>query len=178
MDEKRILSPHVVSHLPDCFEERQALNIAHCTPDLHDHDLGAIQPLYGCLDLVGDMGNDLHCFTQVLTLSLLFNHRLIDSSGCRVVLLRHLRVRKPLVMAQIKIRLRTIVGNEHFTVLEGTHGSRVHVEVGIQFEQRDLQSSGFEQTSDRCCRQPLSQRTEDSTGDENELRGHTYLPFS
>ena len=42
-----------------------------------------------CFDLVGDVGNDLHRGTQIVTTPLTANHFLVDLTGGEVVVLGH-----------------------------------------------------------------------------------------
>src|SRR5204862_135858 len=68
VDVAHVLAADIEAVLPDGFEEREDLDVADGAADLGDHDVGlvvgeAADPL---LDLVGDVGNDLHRLAEVL----------------------------------------------------------------------------------------------------------------
>ena len=54
-----------------------------------------------------------------------------------------------LVMAEVEIGLRAVVGDENFTVLKRAHRARIHVEVRIEFLQGDFETATFEETTYR-----------------------------
>ena len=72
-----------------------------------------------------------------------------------VVALRQRRVREPLVVAQVEIGLRAVIGHEDFAVLERAHRAGSTFRYGSNFWQRDLQSAALQQAADRGGRDPL-----------------------
>jgi hypothetical protein len=50
-------------------------------------------------------------------------------------------------VAQVQIGLGSVIGHEHFAVLEGRHGARVHVDVGIELDEGDFETARFEDRS-------------------------------
>ena len=52
-------------------------------------------------------------------------------------------MREALVVAEVEIGLRAIVGDENFAVLERAHGARIDVQIRIELLQRDLAVRGF-----------------------------------
>jgi len=50
-------------------------------------------------------------------------------------------------VAEVEVGLRPIVRHIDLTMLEGTHGTRIHVDVGIQLDHRHPESTGLEE----CC---------------------------
>ena len=46
-------------------------------------------------------------------------------------------------MPKIKVGLCTILGDEHFTVLERRHGARIHVDIRVQFHHGDFDAARF-----------------------------------
>ena len=66
----------------------------------------------------------------------------------RLLLCVSVRVREALVVAEVEIGLRAVVGDEDFAVLERAHGARIDVEVRIEFLQRDFEPAAFEQAAD------------------------------
>ena len=178
MNVNRVLTSHVDSHLPDGFQERQALDVPDRSADLHHHHVDlAPHPLDGGLDLVGDVGDDLDRLSQVLSLALLPDDGLVDLSRRGIVVAAHLGAGEPLVVTQIQIRLGAVVGHEHLAVLERTHGSRIDVDVRVQFKERHLQTTSFQEAPDGSRRQTFAQRTQHSARHENELGRHPSSPL-
>ena len=127
------LGTHFYSQLTDSLKERLGLDVTHGTADLDQRHVGIACTFDdAALDLVGNMRNHLDGRTQVVTTALLAQHVGIDTTGGEVVVLAHGGVDETLVMAQIKVSLGAIVGYEDFAVLEGAHGARIHVDIGIQ----------------------------------------------
>src|SRR5947209_2905514 len=58
-------------------------------------------------------------------------------------------MRETLVVAQIEIGFSAIIGDEHLPMLERTHRARVHIQIGIEFLARDLESTAFQQAAKR-----------------------------
>ena len=47
-------------------------------------------------------------------------------------------VNKALVVPQVQVRFRAVVGNEYLAVLYRVHGARVHIQVRVQLLRGDL----------------------------------------
>ena len=54
-----------------------------------------------------------------------------------------------LVVAEVQIGLRAVIGHKDFAVLKRAHGARINVEVRIAFLQGDFETATFEETADR-----------------------------
>ena len=52
-------------------------------------------------------------------------------------------------MSEVQVRLGAVFGHEDFTVLKRTHGAGINVDIRIEFEQGDLQATGFEDGGQR-----------------------------
>ena len=76
-----------------------------------------------------------------------------------------------LVVAQIEIGFRAVVGDEHLAVLERAHGSGIDVQVGIELLKGDLQAAALEQTTQTRRRDPLAQGGNHTAGYKN-IFGH------
>ena len=116
--------------LADGFQERQALNVANRSTDFGDDHISAhlfSHVFDTCLDLVGDMRDDLHGAALVLARTLLIKHALIHLAAGEVVQLREICMREPLVMTKVEIGLRPVIEHINFTVLVGVHGARIDV---------------------------------------------------
>ena len=145
MDIADVVAPDFDAHLAYRFEEGQRLNVAHRAADFDDGHFGTgSTPPDEQLDFVRDVRNHLHGAAKVVAVALLLDHALVDLAGREVVALAHLGADEALVMAEVKVGLRTVVGDEHFAVLEGAHGARIHIDVGIQLEHRNLEAARLE----------------------------------
>ncbi len=150
MDKDGVLAAQFLAHLADGLEEGQRLDVAHRAADLDDGHVGAVgrDLAHGVLDLVGDVGNDLDGLAQVVAAALLQDDLLVDAARGQVVVARKRRVGEALVVAQIEVGLRAVVGDKDFAVLEGRHGSRIDVEVGVELHHVDAQTAALQQTAD------------------------------
>jgi hypothetical protein len=64
-----------------------------------------------------------------------------------VVLLGEGAVDEALVVAQVEVGLRAVVGHEYLAVLERRHGAGVHVDVGVELLHGDAQPALHQQPS-------------------------------
>ena len=101
------------------------------------------------LDLVGDVRDHLHRAAQIVAPALLADDALVDLAGGEVVVAPHAGAQKALVVTQIQVGLGTVVGDIDLAVLEGAHGARIDVDVGIELDHGDLEAARFEQGRQR-----------------------------
>src|SRR3989440_10643924 len=133
----------------------------------------------GGLDLVRDVGNHLHGGPEVLAAPLLRDHRQVDPPGGDVVHLREGAVDEPLVVAQVEIGLRTVVGDVHFAVLERRHRAGIDVDVGIELLDRHPEAALHQEPTERGGCDALAERRHDAAGHEDVLRrAHGLTSFS
>jgi len=164
----RVVLADVLAELADRLEERQTLDVADRPANLDEHDVYVFaDALNAVFDLVGDVRDDLDGAAKILAPAFLLDDGLIDLPGRPVVVARGGEVREPLIVAQIEIGLRAIVGDIDLAVLKRAHRARVDVDVGIEFLQRDLVPMALEQTADRRSRQALAERRHHTTRHEN-----------
>ena len=154
------------------FQEGQGLDVTHGAADLDDrhiHRVGRVKAgtaLDEVLDFVGDMRDDLHGLAQVVAAALFFEDALVDLTGGEVVGLLHPGVDEALVVAQVEVGLGAVVGHEHLTVLEGAHGARIDVEVGVELDEGDFEAARFEDGGQRSGGDSLAQGRHHTAGDE------------
>ena len=172
VDVEDVLPADVLAKLPDRLEEREDLDVADRSADLGDHDVDVFgrQRDDSVLDLVGDVRDDLHRLTEVRAVTLLREHRLVDRAGRRVALAVQRDVDEALVVTEVEVRLAAVVGDEHLSVLEGVHRSRVDVDVGVELLQCDSQAPALEQSSEGRGCEALAQARRHSAGHEDVLR--------
>ncbi len=101
-------------------------------------------------------GNDLNGFAEVVAATLFQDDLLVDAAGGEVVVARQRRVGETLIVAQVEVGLGAVVGDKNFAVLEGRHGSRIDVEIGVELHHVDAQAAALKQAADGGCCQPLA----------------------
>ena len=128
VDEQGAVRPHIVAELADGFQERQAFDIAHRAADLAQHEVLVRQ--VGTderLDGVRHVGDHLHRGAQVVAPPLLGDHLGIDAAGGDVVALPAGHAGEALVVPQVEVGFRPVIGDEHLAVLGRAHGARIDV---------------------------------------------------
>ena len=158
VDKDGVFAAQFLAHLADGFEERQRFDVADGAADFDDGDVGAVggDLAHGVLDFVGDVGNDLDGFAEVVAAALLQDDLLVDAAGGVVVVARERRVGEALVVAQVEVGLGAVVGDKDLAVLEGRHGAGIDVEVGVELHQVDAQAAALKQAADGSRRQTLA----------------------
>ena len=170
--------PDVDRELADRLQERQRLDVAHRAADLGDHDVDVLRlgdQLDAVLDLVGDVRDDLDGAAEVVAAALLADDRVVDRAGGDVGAARGVRVREALVVAEVEVGLRAVLGDEHLAVLERRHRARVDVDVRVELLERDLQAARDEQAADRGGGDALAERGDDAAGDEDEAGSGAWI---
>jgi hypothetical protein len=71
-------------------------------------------------------------------------------------------------VAEVEIGLGTVLGHEHLAVLVRRHRAGIDVDVGVELLQGDPKAAGYQELSDGRCRDALTERGDDSPGDEDE----------
>ena len=178
MDEAAVLPSLLQTHLTDGLKEGLALNIAGGAADLgNDHVRlgGGGQIVDVALDLVGDVGDDLHRLPQISALTLLVQHVPVYLAGGQVGVFVQVFVDEALVMTQIQIGLGAVIGHEHLAVLQRAHGARVHVHIGVQLLAGHLQAAALQKPTQRCSGNAFAQTGDHAAGHKNKFC-HKNIP--
>src|SRR5712692_7921831 len=173
MDVEDVLATDVVLELPDRLKEREALGVGGGLPHLDHHSVGlrvARRTEDLLLDRVGHVRDDLHSGAEVVTAPLAGDDLLVDLAGRHVRGYGQVLIDEPLVVAEVEVGFRAIVGDEHLAVLVGAHGPGIDVEVRIQLLQGDGEMAGLQDVPDGRRSDPLAERGDDTAGHENVLR--------
>ena len=152
------------------FEERQSFDVANRAADFDDDNVRAAllaDFANAVLDLVGYVGNDLDGFAEIIAAALLFDDAGVDLAAGEVVEAGEFGVREPLVMPEIEIGFRAVVGHVHLAVLEGVHGAGVNVQVRVEFGEGDLEAAVFQERAERGRRKAFAERTDNAAGDKD-----------
>ncbi len=137
------------AHLADGFQKRQRFDVAHCAAHLDNrHICTFCTALDLSLDLVSDMRNDLYGFAQILAAPLLANDILVHLTSGEIVALAHALADKALVMPKIQVGFRAIVSHKHLTMLERRHRAGIHVDIRIELEHGDFDTTGFKDSAE------------------------------
>ncbi len=159
VDEDAVIAADFMPNLSNSFEKRQRFDVTHGAADFADHDVHfAGQFLDGGLDFISDVRNHLNRLAEIVAAPFALDDLLVDAAAGQIVRAGERRVGETLVVAEIEIGLRAIVRYEDFAVLEGTHGSRVDIQVGVEFLKRDGEAAAFEQAADRRGRNAFAER--------------------
>ncbi|OLE80207.1 MAG: hypothetical protein AUG06_05475 [Actinobacteria bacterium 13_1_20CM_2_65_11] len=173
MDVEDVLAAKVVLELADRLQEGQALDVAYRPPHLDDHSIG-LWVARGSEDLllyhVGHVRDDLHRGPEVVAAPLARDDLLVDLAGGHVGGDSQVFVNEALVVAEVEVGFRAVVGDEHLAVLVGAHGPGVDVEVRVQLLQGDGEVAGLQDVPDGRRGDPLAERGDDTPGHENVLR--------
>ncbi len=187
MDKQAIALAQIPFELADGLQKRLGFDIAHRSANLCDDHICPGVLAHGAdalLDLVGYMRDHLHSSAKVVSPALFGDDAVVNLAGGDAAIPEAVFIRKALIVADIQIRLRAIVGYEHFAVLEWTHGSRVHIQIGIAFLHCDFVSPALEQPAKGCCRDAFAQRRDDAACNEDVFGCHNCflrndkIPFS
>ena len=171
MDVQHVFPPLFRRHLPDGLQKRLALDVAHRAADLGDDHVG-LAVVHGVdppLDLVGDVWDDLHRAPQIAALPFPVQHGpehlARGHGGVAVQRLIH----EPLVVPQIQIRLRAVVGDEHLPVLVGAHRARIYIKIGVELLVAHPQAALLQQPAQRRGADALAQSGHHAACHENIL---------
>jgi hypothetical protein len=158
VQEHAIVAAELDAQLADGLEEGQRLDVTHRAADLHHADVGiAGAELDGALDLVGDVRDHLHGGAEIIAATLLGDHAFVDAAGREIAVPARGGAHEALVVAEVEVALGAVIGDEHLAVLERTHGARIHVDVRVELDHRDLETAAFENGAERCGGDAFSQ---------------------
>src|SRR5262249_55246715 len=132
-----------------------------------DIDIVFDQLTDGCLDLVGDVGNDLHGAAEVIAVAFLLDHAAVDFAGGVVAGPTERGIGKPLVMAKVQVGLGTVIEDVNLAVLKRAHGAGIDVDVGIEFLQADAETAVFEEHADGGAGKALAEGADHAAGDKD-----------
>jgi len=140
-------------------KKRQALDVADRPADLGDNHVGARfggQSEHPVFNGVGNVGHRLNGAAKEVAAAL-FGYKVeIDLSGGEIGGPGQLDIDESFVMAQVQVGLAAVLGHKDLAVLIGGHGSRIDVEVRVQLDNGDGDSSALQDASDRCDADPFA----------------------
>jgi hypothetical protein len=174
MHVQRVPGTELEAELADRLQKWQRLDVAHRAADLDDADVGAAGTFADArLNLVGDVRNHLHGLAQVVPAALLLEHVAVDLAGSDIAVAAGLAAQEAFVVPKIEVCLGAILGDEHFAMLERTHGPGIDVDVRVELDHADLEAARLENRAERGCGDALAERGHHTSGHKNVacLRG-------
>src|SRR5205085_10113494 len=86
VNEKGIFRAELKTHLADGFEKGKRFNVADGAADFDDHYVNAFGNFFdGGFDFVGDVGNHLDGFAEIVAAALFANDGFVDAAGGPVI---------------------------------------------------------------------------------------------
>src|SRR5687768_4503567 len=95
------------------------------------------------------MRNNLYRATQVVPAPLLLDYALVDLASREIITPAHPGADETLVVPEVEVGFRSVLGHEYFTVLKWAHRAGIHVDIGIQLEHGNLYATSFEDSCER-----------------------------
>jgi len=169
MDEQHILLSLLSGYLPDGLEERLRLDIADGAADLGDKHVGlpVVHLVDAGFDLVGDVRDDLHGAAEISALALTAQDAPVDLARRHGAARGQALVREALIVAEVKVGLRAVIGDEDLAVLIRAHGAGVDVQVRVEFLVLHAQPALLEESSERCGADALAKTRDNAAGNED-----------
>ena len=160
--------------LADSLKERLAFDVADSAAYFNEHHIGRAVVVEGdaALNLVGDVRDYLHRFAAVNPVSLILKHGIENATGGTNAVNAQVFINEALIVTQIKIGLRTVIGDKNLAVLNGIHCAGVDIKIRVELHGFYFQSSGFEQSAQRCRSYALAQTGDNAAGYKNKLSFH------
>src|SRR5262249_53029437 len=133
MDVDGAVAWKIVAELADRLEERQTLDVADGAANLAKNEIIAVVAVTDeLLDGIGDVRDHLDGGAEIVAAPLLGQDLLVDAAGGDVVLAAGGAAGEALVMAEVEVGFRPVVGDEDLAVLVGRHRARVDVQIGVE----------------------------------------------
>ena len=144
VDVKAVFPADFPAHLSHRFEEGLTFDVSYRAAYLRHNDV-RVRLLADGVDIVlygaRDVRDYLHRFAEILSLALAVEHVPVHLASGEIGVAVEVLVDEPLVMSEVEVGLRAVLGDEHFAVLIGAHSAGVDVDVGVEFLRGDLYSA-------------------------------------
>jgi len=110
---------------------------------------------------------------EIVSATLLGQNVLVNASGGDVVRPGGGATGEALVVAEVEVGLRAVVGHEHLAMLVWRHRSGIKIEIGIELAQTYLVAARLQQRAESGRCQSFSERRNHAAGDEDIPRHGT-----
>ena len=178
VDIQNVLAPFFRADLANGLEEGLAFDVADGAADLADDDVDVVarHGVDALFDLIGDVGDNLHRRAEIVAAALAVQDRPDDLAGGDRRVARKAFVDEALVMPEIQVRLRAVVGDEHFAVLIRAHRAGIDVVIRVELLVADAQAPLFQKPPERGRADALAEAGHHAARDENEFGRHKNTP--
>ena len=151
MQKQTIFPTNIESKLPDRFQKGKTFNITNGTADFGENniDIVASQTSDRTFDFVGNVRNDLYRLSAIHSFAFAVEDIAVNFTGRPTAVFGERAVCKAFVVSQIEVGFGAVVENIDFTVLGGTHHSRINIQIGIEFLHADVKTACFEEHTER-----------------------------
>ena len=102
--------------------------------------------------------------------ALALDHLAVDAPRGDVVGFPRGDAGEALVMAEVEIGLRAIVGDVNLAMLERAHRARIDIQIRVQLAQTHAIAARLQKRTERCGRKTFSQGRDHAAGDEDQPR--------
>ena len=137
----------LLHELADRLVNGLGFDVSHCSAHFDDRDgiisvpCSHIEP---ALDLICDMGDDLNCASAIVAPALFVEDGPVYFARRNVAVVVKTLVNEALIMAQVKVCLRSVVCHKDLTVLDRVHRSGIDIQVGIKLLHGHLIAAGLQ----------------------------------
>ena len=153
-----IVTADIVVELPCRFEKGYRFDIPDGASYLYNRYIAGLPGgSNSVFYLVGDMRDDLDRLPEVPAFPLLPDNLLIDLPGGYRVCPVQSGTGKPIIIPQVQVRFRSVVGDIDLPVLVRAHGSRIDIDIRIYLDHIDGYAPGFQEGTDGRGRYSLAQ---------------------
>ena len=136
--------------LANGFQERLTFDITYSAAYFNDSNSRIFirkVTIEAALDLVGDVRNDLYGASTIVAAAFLLQNRPVDLSCGDVGILIQIFINETLIMSQIKLGFRSVLGDKNLAVLDRVHGAGVDIDIRVKLLHGDLVAPGFQQST-------------------------------
>ena len=150
MEITHVVTASFITELANCLEERQDFNVTDGSAHFRDHYICVFcgNTANTTFDFVGDVRDDLHCLSQIITATFGRKNGLIDGASCCVRATSEILINESFIVTKVEVCFTAIVSNKHFTMFKRIHCSRINVDVRIQLLHGDAKATHLQQTTE------------------------------
>ena len=120
---------------------------------------------------------NVHRLAEVCARALVGKNVPVNLAGREIGEAVEVFVDESLVVSEVEVSLRAVLGHKHFAVLKGAHRAGVNVDIRVKLLRRYLQPARLEQPPKRCRRNALAKPRHNTARYKNILR-HTISSVS
>jgi len=103
--------------------------------------------MYIFLDFIGNVRNDLNRRAEIVAMTFFLQNGPVNFTGCNIRIFTEVNIDKTFIMPQVKVRFRTVICNEDFTVLVRAHRAGIDIDIRIEFLNCYFITAVFQQSS-------------------------------